>query len=86
MDEGLRVLLGRRKNRVLAIMLAEKDDLAENGYLPEYEAEHLRKVILDQVNDFHDFCVDLLGTTGSMQTNQYALDRLNEIYEIVSAD
>lgn len=87
MDDGMRVLLGRRKNRTLAIMLAEKDDMVETGRLDEDAGEDLRKVILDQVNDFHDFCVDWLEASDyGMVTNQLALDRLVEILKATPAD
>lgn len=86
-EDGLKALLGRRKNRTLAIMLATKDELEEDGWLEEEEAEKLRSVILDQVNDFHDFCVDLLEAARSGQeVNQIALDRLESIAVAVGAD
>lgn len=86
-DHGLRTLLGRRKNRTLAIMLSEKDELQEMGAISDDDAEVLRKVILDEVNDFHDFCVDLLEAAQEGQTvNQIALDRLDSIAEAVGAD
>lgn len=87
MDEGMKTLLGRRKNRTIAIMLATKDELQEQGFLGEEEAEDLRQVILDQMNDFYDFCIDLMEASDSGHlVNQIALDRLQSIAVAVGAD
>ena len=85
MSEGFKALLGKRKNRVLAIMLAEKDEVSD--YLPTAVADELRSVILDQVNDYHDFCVDLLESAAAgMDVNQLALDRLEQVILILEND
>lgn len=83
MDDGYRALLGKRKNRTLAIMLSEKEDVVDE-YLPEDVSQELRKIILDHVNDFHDFCVDLIESVDQgMVTNQIAIDRLVYIYSVL---
>ncbi len=79
MDDGMRALLGKRKNRTLAIMLSEKEEIVDE-YLPEEVAQELRKMILDYVNDFHDFCVDLVDSAESgMIFNKLALEKLDTI-------
>ena len=84
MDEGYRALLGKRKNRTLAIMLSEKEDFVDE-YLPDEVSQDLRKLILDHMNDFHDFCVDLLDAVDSgMMTNQIAIERLDQIYGLLT--
>jgi hypothetical protein len=84
MDDGYRALLGKRKNRTLAIMLSEKEDVVDD-YLPEDVSQELRKIILDHVNDFHDFCVDLVESMDhGVITNQLAIERLDQIYCIIA--
>jgi predicted transcriptional regulator len=80
MDDGYRALLSKRKNRTLAIMLSEKEDVVDD-FLPEDISQELRKMILDHVNDFHDFCVDLIESMDQgMVVNQIAAERLDQIY------
>lgn len=79
MDEGMRALLGKRKNRTLAIMLSEKEEIVDD-YLPEDVSQELRKMILDYVNEFHDFCVDLVESSEvSFIFNELALEKLTSI-------
>lgn len=81
MDEGYRTLVGKRKNRTLAIMLSEKEEIVDE-YLPSDVSHELRKLILDHVNDFHDFCIDIMESMDAgTVTNQLALEKLNLIYE-----
>lgn len=79
MDEGMRALLSKRKNRTLAIMLSEKEEIADD-YLPEEVSQELRKMILDYVNEFHDFCLDLVESSevGTI-FNELALEKLTSI-------
>lgn len=83
MNDGYKALLDKRKNRTLAIMLSEKEDLVDD-YLPEDVAQDLRKLILDHINDYHTFCVDLLDSMDTMVVNQLALDRLDHIVELLA--
>ncbi len=86
MDDSLRDLLARRKNRTLAIMLTEKEFIVD-PHVPPDAARKMRKVILDQVNDYHDFCVDVLeAKDGGMQINLLALEKLEEIIGILDPD
>jgi hypothetical protein len=79
MDEAMRALLGKRKNRTLAIMLSEKEEIADD-YLPEDVSQELRKMILDYVNEFHDFCVDLVESSeAGMVFNELAMQKLVSI-------
>jgi hypothetical protein len=84
MDEGMRALLAKRKNRTLAIMLSEKEEIADD-FLPEDVAQELRKMILDYVNDFHDFCVDLVEASDSgVIFNQLVNEKLDHIIAATS--
>lgn len=65
-------LLAKRRDRAIATILGYKDDYC-NEYLPEDVAEGLRKEILDQLNDFYDLCLDVLGSqsTGPVLNVEY---------------
>jgi hypothetical protein len=84
MDEAVRELLGRRRNRSIAIILTEKE-IQCDPHVPEDASRKFRKVVLDQMNDFHDFCVDMIESfdTGGVVMNQMFLDRLEEIYDYI---
>lgn len=61
------------------MMLSEKEEIADD-FLPEDVAQDLRKMILDYVNEFHDFCVDLVESQDAgMVFNELALKKLESI-------
>jgi hypothetical protein len=84
MEDNVRELLGRRRNRSIAIILTEKEIQAD-PHIPTDASKQLRKVVLDQMNDFHDFCVDLIESydTGAVTINQTWLDKLEEIHNYI---
>ena len=85
MKDPVRELLQKRKDKGIAIILDVKDKKC-NDYLPEDIADALRKVILDQFNDFADLCGDLLNsyTSDSIVLNEHYLKKLDDIYEAVN--
>ncbi len=68
-------LLKKRRDRSLAIILGVKerevDPLLPNGRQGDRASKLMRKVVLDQMNDFYDFCLDVVGSTeaANMQYN-----------------
>lgn len=75
--------LGKRRDRVIAILLSYKEREIDR-YLPEQVASKFRREILDQINDLCDLAFDLLATDTVF--NEEFLQRLDEIYECVTAD
>lgn len=74
-------LLARKRNRALAIILSTKERECDD-YLPDDAAYKLRKVILDQVNEFAEYTADIIEalTSGAeIAVNEYYLDRLAEL-------
>lgn len=53
-----RELIGKRRDRAIAIILGFKEDNCDE-YLPDDIKERLRKVILDQINDVCNFSIDV---------------------------
>lgn len=69
-------LLDRRKNRMIRIILGTKERLYPD------EDGTLRKVVLDEVNDFFEQVRDIvisLENDRSVVVNQLFLDKLDEI-------
>lgn len=91
MQDSVRQLLGRRKNRSIAIILSTKEDECDE-YLPAESSHLLRKVVLDQLNEFHDLALDIMESldTGRTMINDHWLEqlliKLDQIYDKVDYD
>lgn len=85
MQEPIRKLLTKRKNRAIAIILSTKEELCDE-FLPESSSLALRKVVLDQLNEFYDMCLDVVGqdTGDELSVNEIWLERLEQIYDYVA--
>lgn len=85
MNEQVKSLLSKRKDRSIAILLGYKERECDT-YLPVAVRAELRKKILDQMNDFYELALDLMGSMDDshIQMNQLFLDKLDSIYEAVS--
>ncbi len=77
-------ILHRRKQRCIATILGVKEREVDLDLSAETQAK-LRKVILDEINDFHDIALDLLNSVdgGNVVVNQLWLDKLDELYNHV---
>lgn len=83
MESPLRSILARRRDRTIAIILSAKERECDD-VLDDAASDRLRKVVLDQLNDFHDFCADLLrGVEETTIFNEIALEKIEEIHEMV---
>lgn len=73
--------LRRRKDRACAVILKYVD----REELDEKARARIRKVVLDQLNEFHAGALDLLRSldSGTVVLNGLYLQRLDEIYEKV---
>jgi hypothetical protein len=83
-SEVLTEILAKRRDRAIAIVLGVHDrDL--KSYLPPEVSAKLRKVVLDQLNEFHDLCIDVLRSldNGEVLLNDHYLALLAEVHEAV---
>lgn len=86
MDKTMIDLLSRRKDRALAIILRFKE-LDCDEFLPQPTRVALRKIILDQINSYHDLAVDLLeSSSDDALINQIWLQKLEEIHSVVMSN
>ena len=73
-------VIAKRRDRALAIILGFKERECDS-ILPQDVRNKLRKIILDQINDYHEFVMDLLNSTDSNTVifNDAYYERLSEI-------
>lgn len=87
MEDSIQDALARRRQRVIAIILGVKERECD-PYLPPEASAKLRKVVLDQVNEFHELMLDLTqgpkvsGESGVI-LNQFYLQKIDELYAAV---
>lgn len=82
-DDDYVKLLHRRRDRAIAIILGVKERECD-FYLPDEVSRSLRKVILDQFNDFATIAEDLASS--NVVLNQRYLEKLDSILEHLDGD
>ncbi len=85
MQQPMADLLKRRKDRSLAIILGVKERECDKD-LSAMSSQKLRKVILDQVNEFYSLAVDLLESfddNSEVVLNEHYLEKLDQMYDVV---
>lgn len=72
-------VLARRRDRALAIILGVKERECDR-HLPREAQGKLRKVILDQINEFYDLCLDVMRSldNGEFILNEVYVEKLEE--------
>lgn len=85
MNVILKDMLSRRRDRSIAIVLAMKERDCD-GHLPRDASAKLRKVVLDQFNEFADFAIDVCNSldTEDVVLNEDWLMKLDEIHQVVT--
>ena len=85
-SESYEQLLAKRRDRVIATILGIKERDCDPFLTAEASAK-LRKVVLDQINEFYDLAADLIRSTGdqpAVVVNEHYVQRmLQEIHEVV---
>lgn len=78
MDRGIATVLSTKEQQV-DILLPRTTDASDASRL-------LRKVILDQFNDFYEVCLDVVGSldTGEVVLNEVWLKKIDEIHRSVT--
>lgn len=82
-DDDFTKLLSRRRDRAIAIILGVKERECD-FYLPDDVSRSLRKVVLDQFNDFALLAEELAGS--NVVLNQRYLEKLDTILEHLDGD
>lgn len=84
MQQALHDLLAKRRDRAIAIVLGIKERECDRD-LSAAASTKLRKVVLDQFNEFHDLVADILGSldSGEVVLNEDYLAKLNDIHTVV---
>lgn len=81
-NEQIKALLGKRRDRSIAILLGYKEREIDR-YLPPEIRMDLRKNVLDQINDFYDLALDVLNSVDSdaVVLNEEYLHRIDQIHK-----
>lgn len=81
MQQLLGDILAKRRDRAIAIVLGVKERECDRHLPPEARTK-MRKVVLDQFNDFHDLSMDLIRSldNGDVVLNELYLEKLDQIY------
>lgn len=84
MQDVLIDFLQKRKNRSIAIIMSVKERECDSD-LNAMASQKLRKVILDQLNEFYDTCIDVMGSldTGEVVLNENYLEKLDELHSAI---
>lgn len=84
MQPVLSDILAKRRDRSIAIILGVKERECDQ-YLPPEAKAKLRKVVLDQMNEFYDLCCDVMRSldSGDAVLNERYLEKLDEIHRVV---
>ena len=85
MEDAIKKILEKRRDRAIATILSFKDDYCDN-YLPYDVSLKLRKAVLDEINDYYDLCCDLFKSIQpeGLVMNQEYLDKLDEVHRVVT--
>lgn len=85
MQDALRDLLEKRRNRAIAIVLGVKERECDRD-LNAHSSQKLRKVVLDQFNEFHDLVLDIMASLdrGEVVLNEEYLKRIDEMHEVLT--
>jgi hypothetical protein len=86
MQPSLDALLAKRRDRAIAIILGVKERECDMR-LSHEQSNKLRKVVLDQLNEFYDIVVDVMKSFDSddIVMNDMYLNKLDQVHEGVKA-
>lgn len=84
MSELLEDILAKRRDRAIGIVLGVKERECDK-YLPPEVSKKLRKVVLDQLNEFFDLTLDVMRSldNGDVVLNERYLEMLSELHSVV---
>lgn len=81
MQQAMADMLAKRRDRAIAVILGVKERECD-PYLPAEASARLRKVVLDQLNDFYELTMDLARSfdQGDVVLNDAYLDKIDELH------
>lgn len=84
MNQAVVSILERRRNKAIAIVLGVKEREVDY-YIPKPVQDKLRKVVLDQFNDYHEICLDVFRSLDNDEValNEHYLELLDDIHSVV---
>jgi hypothetical protein len=84
MNQAVISILERRRNKAIAVVLGVKEREVDY-YIPKPIQDKLRKVVLDQFNDYHELCVDVFRSLDNDEVtlNEHYLELLDDIHSAV---
>jgi hypothetical protein len=83
MQDVVRDLLDKRCKRACRAILQAKEDYAD-PHCPLEDSIKLRRVVLDQVNDFHKLAVDIVESMDGSGVNELYIAKLDEIWDYIT--
>lgn len=85
MNQTVGSILERRKNKAIAIVLGVKEREIDSS-LSKPLQDKLRKVVLDQFNEYHELCMDVMRSLddGGVTLNDHYLEMLEVIHQVVT--
>lgn len=86
MQTALQDVLARRRDRAIAIVLSIKERECDKD-LSAQASQKLRKVVLDQFNEFYDLVSDIMASldNGDAVLNEEYLSKLDALHTDVQA-
>lgn len=80
MQQTLQDVLAKRRDRAIAIVLSIKERECDQ-HLSAHASQKLRKVVLDQFNEYYDLCVDIMASldTGEVVVNDLWIAKLDSL-------
>lgn len=86
MQAALEQLLRKRRDRSIAIILGFKEREVDRHLPPPVQAK-LRKVVLDQFNEFFELIHDVAGSldNGEVVLNEEYLGKIDEMHDAIAA-
>lgn len=85
MNQAVTSILERRKNKAIAIVLGVKEREIDSSLAKELQ-DKLRKVVLDQFNEYHELCLDVIKSldTGEVTLNEHYLEMLDDMHSVLT--
>ena len=91
MQQALKDLLRKRMDRSIATILSSKESTVDCFLVDDDRASvasrQLRKVVLDQFNDYYEVCLDVMDSldNGEVVLNELYLKKIDRIHESLVA-
>lgn len=84
MQTAMADMLAKKRDRCISIILGVKERECD-PHLPKDVSVKLRKVVLDQLNEFYELTMDLARSfdQGDVILNEAFLDKITDMHEVI---